>query len=181
MKTPAFLVLSLLAAATNGQHAVSTDVSKLDAKRITSGEFGSKRFGPARWLDGSHYATLERKGDSGTLELARYDALSGAREVIVSAAMLWVSEEGRALTIEDYAFSSDQKWLLVFTDTQRVWRQNTRGEYYVLPLDGSKEPRRLGGELDKSTLMFAKFAPDSTRVGYVSRNDIYVEEVSEQE
>lgn len=181
VKTPAFLVLSLLAVGLSGQHAVSTDVSKLDAKRITSGEFGSKRFGPARWLDGSHYATLEPKADSATagpLELVRYDALTGSRDVIVSAAMLWVAEEGRALRIEDYSFSADQKWLMVFTDSARVWRQNTRGEYYVLPLDGAIEPRRLGGKLGKSTLMFAKFSPDSSMVGYVSRNDIYIEGVA---
>ncbi|MCA8966373.1 MAG: DPP IV N-terminal domain-containing protein, partial [Planctomycetes bacterium] len=67
---------------------------------------------------------------------------------------------------------------LVFTDSERVWRQNTRGEYYVLPLDGSAAPRRLGGELPKSTLMFAKFSPDNDRVAYVSQNDLYVEDVA---
>src|SRR5262245_10176968 len=33
--------------------------SLLDAHRITSGEFSVERFGPARWIDGAHYATLE--------------------------------------------------------------------------------------------------------------------------
>ena len=158
--------------------AIAQDPSRLDAQRITSGEFAPERFGPARWLDGTHYATLESKTGGGPLELVRYEAVSGAREVIVTAAMLWVPAAGAAIAIEDYEFSPDRTHLLVFTDSERVWRQNTRGEYYVLPLDGSAAPRRLGGELPKSTLMFAKFSPGNDRVAYVSQNDLYVEDVA---
>ena len=172
------LVLSLLTVTLAGQQVVAPDASKLDADRVTSGEFRPQRFGPVRWLDGAHYATLERKSAGGPMELVRYEALTGKRQVLVTAAMLWVTKEGRALTIENYSFSPDQKWLMVFTDSVRVWRLNTRGEYYLLPLDGSEEPRRLGGSLDKSTLMFAKFSPNSSRVGYVSQNDVYVENVT---
>ena len=173
MKTIATLSLSLLVGLASAQQ----DLARLDAGRITSGEFRSERFGPARWLDGAHYATLEPKEGAETLELVRYEAVSGARSVLVSAAMLWVPDEGRALTVEDYAFSPDGSWLMVFTDSRRVWRHNTRGEFYVLPLDGSRAPRRLGGRQPKSTLQFAKFSPDSSRVGYVSQNDLFVEQV----
>lgn len=154
------------------------DPARLDASRITSGEFAAERFGPARWLDGSHFATLEPKGRGGPLELVSYEAVSGRREVLVSAAMLWQSGPGATLAIEDYQVSPDGKQLLVFTQSERVWRQNTRGEYYVLPLDGSQEPRRLGGALPKSSLMFAKWSPDGTRVAYVSGNDLWVEDVA---
>jgi dipeptidyl-peptidase 4 len=177
------LVVSLLAVALCGQQAGQSgadqaDLGKLDAVRITSGEFRSERFGPARWLDGSHFATLEPKVGGGPLELVRYEAVSGRREVLVTAAMLWVPSEGRALSIEDYSFSPDQQWLMVFTDSARVWRQNTRGEFYLVPLDGSNAPRRLGGKLPKSTLQFAKFSPNSRRVAYVSQNDLYSEDVA---
>jgi dipeptidyl-peptidase-4 len=154
------------------------DPARLDAGRITSGEFAPQRFGPARWLDGAHYATLEPKADSGVLELVSYDAVSGQRTVLVSAAMLWVAAAGAAVAIEDYQFSPDGKRLLVFTHSEKVWRQNTRGEYYVLPLDGASEPQRLGGTLPKSTLMFAKWSPDGTRVAYTAQNDLYVENVA---
>ncbi len=154
------------------------DPARLDAGRITLGEFAPQRFGPARWLDGAHYATLEPKADSGVLELVSYDAVSGQRTVLVSAAMLWVAAAGAAVAIEDYQFSPDGKRLLVFTQSLKVWRQNTRGEYYVLPLDGASEPQRLGGTLPKSTLMFAKWSPDGTRVAYTAQNDLYVENVA---
>lgn len=160
-----------------GSGAHCQDASQLDARRITSGEFRAQRFGPARWLDGKHFATLEH-GANGVPEFVRYEAVSGAREVLVTAAMLEVPSEGRSLRIEDYAFSPDGARLMVYCDTERVWRVNTRGEYYVLPLDGSAPPRRLGGDLPKSKLMFAKFSPDGSRAGYVCENDIYVEDVA---
>ncbi len=155
--------------------AQAQDPAHLDATRISSREFAPQRFGPARWLDGQHYATLESRPGGGPLELVRYEARTGQRTLLVSAAMLWVPDEGRALGIEDYAFSPDGTRLLLFTDSERVWRQNTRGEYYVLPLDGSRAPRRLGGRLPKSSLMFAKWSPDGSRVAYVAAHDLYVE------
>ena len=36
------------------------------------------------------------------------------------------------LAVEDYAWSPDRKRLLIFTNTQPVWRLNTRGDYWVL-------------------------------------------------
>ena len=39
---------------------------------------------------------------------------------------------------------------------------------------------RLGGTARQSSLMFAKFSPDGTRVGYVRDNNIYVEDLDER-
>jgi dipeptidyl-peptidase-4 len=154
------------------------DPGRLDAARITSGEFASERFGPARWLDGGHYATLEADKEHRGLELVRYDAVSGKRDVLVDIAHLRVSGREQPLQIEDYRLSDDGQRLLVFCDSQRVWRTNTRGEYFVLDIAGTAPPRRLGGALPKSTLMFAKFAPHGDRVAYVASNDLYVEDLA---
>jgi dipeptidyl-peptidase-4 len=172
LRAPLFLFL-LGCAIGQAPPAVQRDASRLDAVRITSGEFASERFGPVRWLDGSHFATLEG------LELVRHDAASGAREVLVPATRLRVAGREQPLRIEDYAFSPDLTRLLLFTDSERVWRENTRGEYWVLELKGNAPPRRLGGELPKSSLMYCKFSPKGDRVGYVSGNDLYVEDPSE--
>ncbi len=173
----AFAFSALLAA--QQQALPATDAARLDSTRITSGEFATQRFGPARWLDGAHYATLEPAPGGGVLELVRYDAVSGTRDVLVGAAQLALGALGGKLVIEDYTFSPDGKQLLVFTDSERVWRQNTRGDYVVLALDGrGSKHRRLGAGLPKSSLMFAKWSPDGTRVAYVSRHDLYVEDVA---
>jgi dipeptidyl-peptidase-4 len=79
------------------------------------------------------------------------------------------------LAIDDYAWSSDGSRLLVFTNTRKVCRDNTRGDYWVLDLGDGGRLRKLGGDGPEATLMFAKFSPDASRVAYVRANDIYVE------
>ena len=129
--------------------------------------FDAPRFGPARWLpDGTAYAIVEH-GSSGGSEIARYDAASGARSVSAHT----------SLDIDDYAWSADGKELLIFTNTKKVWRQNTRGDYYVLDVAAGTQ-KKLGGSAPESSLMFAKFSPDGTRVAYVRQNNLYVEQVA---
>lgn len=141
-------------------------------------EFTPQRFGPARWVDeGSGYTTLEKAGGGQGRDIVRYDTRTGERAVLVSAERLTPASTGTPLEINDYAWSDDKSRLLIFTNTRRVWRHNTRGDYWVYGVaDGSL--RRLGGDADPSTLMFAKFSPDGSRVAYVRANDIYTEDLA---
>ena len=40
---------------------------------------------------------------------------------------------------------------------------------------------RLGGDAKPATLMFAKFSPDGSQVGYVRENNIYVETIADNQ
>lgn len=73
-----------------------------------------------------------------------------------------------------YATSSDGQYALDFTNTKRVWRYNTRGDFYLVDLKNGTR-RQLGKNLPTSSLQFAKFSPDGTRVAYESQNNIYME------
>jgi dipeptidyl-peptidase-4 len=157
------------------------DPSLLTVERIFgSREFASERFGPARWLeDGSGYTTLERtEGASEGRDIVKYDPVSGKREVIVPSSWLVPGGSKSPLEIANYEWSPDGKLLLIFTNTKRVWRTNTRGDYWVLDLE-SKGLKKLGGEAEESSLMFAKFSPDAGRVAYVIKNNIYVEHLAD--
>ncbi len=139
-------------------------------------EFDAPRFGPARWLPGgAAYAIVEpAAAPAKGREIVRYDAATGARTILVAASSLTPPGADAPLDVSDYAWSADGARLLVFTNTRKVWRQNTRGDYWVLTLkDGGL--RKLGGDAPEASLMFAKFSPDGTRVGYVRANNIYVE------
>ena len=127
--------------------------------------YDAPRFGPARWLpDGKAYAIVER-GEGGA-EIARYDAATGTRSVLART----------SLDVDDYDWSPDGRQLLVFTNTKKVWRQNTRGDYYVLDVARGTQ-KQLGAQAPTSSLMFAKFSPDATRVAYVRQNNLYVEQI----
>lgn len=144
-----------------------------------SREFSSERFGPARWMEGGDaYTTVEAsKSVRGAAEIVRYDAGTGAREVLVSAADLTPDDGSSPLAIHGYGWSPDGTKMLLFTNSKRVWRDNTRGDYWVLDR-GTGELRQLGGpDAEPSTLMFAKFGPGSERVAYVREGDLYVEDL----
>jgi Tol biopolymer transport system component len=168
-------------AATSAQPAARPNSSPglvtLD-RLFDSGDFATEPLGRPRWLaDGTGYTKLEAPaGSAAGRDLVRYDAATGARTVLVAAARLVPPGEGAPLAVEDYAWSPDGRRLLVFANSQRVWRQNTRGDYWLVELAGGA-PRRLGGDAPGSSLMFAKFSPDGQRVAYVRQNDLYVEDV----
>ena len=114
-------------------------------------------------------------------EIVRYDAVSGARSVLVGLDALRPPGAQGPLEIHDYSWSDDGQRLLVFTGSQKVWRQNTRGDYYVVDVSGSGAPIVQLGRKDDEVhcLMFAKFSPGAgDRVGYVYHNNIYVQELA---
>lgn len=155
--------------------AQTADQALLDARRITTSEFAAQQFGPARWLDGSHFATLEPNPKSNAIELVNYDAQTGVREVQIGAQSLRVTGRALPLQIENYAIAPNAHEYLIFCDSERVWRQNTRGEYFVVRPDGTSQPERIGGKLPMSSLMFAKYSPDGMKIAYVSNNNLYVQ------
>ena len=172
------LVVLLIAATVVPSAAQDTPDQTADLLRrlYSPGEFSVRSFGPARWIeDGRAYTTLEPvAGQSDAIEIVRYDAADGARRVMVSAAQL-TPPNGTPLSIDDYNWSPDGRQLLVFTNSKPVWRDNTRGDYWVLDRTSGRL-RKLGGTAPASSLLFAKFSPDGNRVGYVRGNDIYVEQ-----
>src|SRR5688572_10301677 len=70
-------------------------------------EYALPRFGPARWLeDGTAYTTVEpAPGPAGGSDIVRYDAATGARTVLISAAQLIPTGTKSALSIGDYVWS----------------------------------------------------------------------------
>lgn len=137
--------------------------------------FGQKGFGPVRWMkDNKGYSTLESNEKVGGKDIVKYEAKSGKRTVLVSASQLIPENAKVPLEISDYQWSNDDTKLLVFTNTKKVWRYHTRGDYWVLDLKTGKL-KQLGKSLPESTLMFAKFSPDASKVGFVSELNIYVE------
>jgi len=81
------------------------------------------------------------------------------------------------LTVRNFIFSADHQKVLLFTNTKKVWRYHTRGDYWVYNLK-QKSLSPLGASLPTASLMFAKISPDGTKAAYVSRHNLYVEDLS---
>jgi dipeptidyl-peptidase-4 len=78
--------------------------------------------------------------------------------------------------MDDYRWHAESSQLLVFNNTARVWRYNTKGDYWVFNR-AMKKWFQLGKGLPAQSLMFAKLSPDGKLAAYVSQYNIYVEEV----
>jgi dipeptidyl-peptidase 4 len=184
MLTPRLLscLIALLIFLFSALSAQQADSSLLTLERIfSSDEFTPERLGPVRWLDNAA-AYVKLEADSATpggRSLVRYDAATGKREIWVPAPRLVPQGDSVPLTVEDYSISPDGKQLLVFTKSQKVWRENTRGDFWALDLAGGRLHQLGGPSAKPSTLMFAKFSPDGGRVAYVRENNLYVENLGD--
>ena len=152
------------------------------ARIYGSAEFQSQVMGPLRWFDeGEAYTKFSYNQEIGGFDLMKVVSETQLHQVLVSAADLIPSGETQPLFIHDYQWSEDQKKLLIFTNSKKVWRLNTKGDYWVFHMD-SKVLKKLGGpEATPATLMFAKFSPQGNRVAYVREHNIYVENLENHE
>ena len=169
---PSTLILIFISSGLKAQTDLTVD------RIFNSTEFTQERFGPAKWLEnGKYYTTLESSEDfSGAQEIIRYNTISGERTVLISASALIPEGQSAPLSMRDYSWSDDKNMLLIFTNTQRVWRYHTRGDYWVYNIE-NKTLKQVGVNQPKSSLMFTKFSPDASQIAYVSKHNIYVEDL----
>jgi dipeptidyl-peptidase-4 len=161
--------------------AQEKDKSLITIDRLfNSRDFSSERFGPMRFLDNAEgYTSLEKSETiKGAHDIIRYNIKSGEREILVPANLLIPEGDTTALSISNYEWSPDKNLLLIFANTARVWRYNTRGDYWVLNLT-TKKLMKLGGDAPELSLMFAKFSPDNKNVAYVSEHNIFVQNLND--
>jgi dipeptidyl-peptidase-4 len=148
---------------------------------FTTPDFQQDELGAVQWFPGNPgaYTILEPSAGNtarGT-DIVRYDAATGAREVLAPAAKLTPAGTSEPIDIENYTWSPDGNRVLLFTNSRRVWRENTRGDYWLYDRT-TGALKQMGAGSPPSTLMFAKFSPDSRRVAYVRQNNLYVEDVA---
>src|SRR3954469_21635500 len=138
-------------------------------------EFSPPPAPPTQWLDrGASYAVVEPvESRAGEVNVVQYDSATGARRgVLITAAQLTPEGAHSPLDIEDLTWSADAQRVLVFTYSRRVWRTNSRGDYWLLDRRAGRL-KKLGGSAPAASLMYAQFNPAATRVAYLRENDIH--------
>ena len=110
-------------------------------------------------------------------EIVQEDLRNATQSVtLVSKAMLTPTGQAEPIKVRRFAFSDDGRKILINTNTRKVWRYDTRGDYWVYD-QMAKTMKQLGKGRPESSLMFAKFSPDGTKVAYVSEHNLYVEDL----
>jgi dipeptidyl-peptidase 4 len=126
----------------------------------------------------THWATdgyqyYRAKGDT-IMELDTRDA--SKKTVLLDSVML-TPPDHKALTVSNFFMSDDGQKVLIFTNTKRVWRYNTKGDYWVYDM-AAKTLKQIGKNRPGSSLMFAKLSPDGTKAAYVSEHNIFTEDLA---
>ena len=136
------------------------------------GTFRARGVPQPTWMDdGRSYSALTEKG------LVRIDAATLAETVIVPQEAFLPEGASRPLRVESYTWSDDKTKLVVYTNSRRVWRRNTRGDYWLLDI-ATGRIRQLGKGLEPSRMMYGKLSPAGDRFAYVYYNNLYVEDVA---
>lgn len=122
--------------------------------------------------DGNAYWQSENK------QITEYTLPNFSEKTIADSTLLMPVGTKKVLRILWLKASEDATKLLFFTNSKRVWRYDTRGDYWVLDLT-TKQLHQIGKGLPEASLMFAKFSPDGQKIAYVSRHNIYVETLAD--
>lgn len=151
-----------IAAAQDGQ---------LTVERIfKDNEFRSATQTSLTWLSlGAAFAEL-RPNAQGGVDLLRVDAVTGTTTPLAAGRQL-VGDDGQPIGVEDIQLSDDENRVVVYHNSVRVWRRNTRGMYHVFDVNtGRMYPVSRNAGLQ----MFAKLSPDGKRVAFVRDNNLFV-------
>ncbi|MEL4306715.1 S9 family peptidase [Joostella sp. CR20] len=155
---------------------VSAQDDKLTLDRIyNSSEFRGSYQRPISWIaNGDAFVTIERN-NAGEDQLIKYLSKNNEKSVFVTAEDLKPKGSDKALRIENFSLSDDESKVLIFTNSSRVWRSNTKGDYWVYDFT-TKSLKQIGAKFPSSSLMFAKFSGDNKYVAYVQNFNLYKED-----
>jgi len=123
-----------------------------------------------KWTtDGNSYYSLESN------ELITYTLPNYVLKTVISKKELTPKGKSEPIDVTHFSFCLDQQKVLLFTNTKKVWRINSKGDYWIFNLK-TKMLTQIGKTLPPSSLMFAKFSPDGNTIAYVSGNNLYSED-----
>ncbi len=160
--------VTLLTAALSMQAQPELTLEDIYAK----GTFRMRGVPQPTWMeDGRSYSAMTGEG------LVRIDAATLAETVVVPMSAFIPEGADRPVRAEDYTWSEDKTKLVVYTNSRRVWRRNTRGDYWLLDI-AAGTIRQLGQGLEPSRMMYGKLSPKGDKFAYVYYNNLYVEDIA---
>ena len=155
--------------------------ARLSVARIfDSNDFKVESVEQIRWLPGENAYTqlLESVDVNDARDIVRIDPETGQSDILVRASQLIPTDQNTPLSIAGYQWSRSMNKLLIFTNTRKVWRHHTRGDYWVLDRDTGDLFQLGPKKAEPAHLMFAKFSPDASKAAYVYKRNIYVQNLT---
>jgi len=87
-----------------------------------------------------------------------------------------VKYNNKALKIDDYAFNNNETKLLLFTESENIYRRSVLHKVYVYDLNTQKIE-----QIKNEKILHPDFSPQSDKVAYVFQNNIYYYDLTSHE
>ena len=135
-------------------------------------------FAQVQWEKTGHRFTQLLNDENGSQRILEFDPSDNfAQQLLVTSQQLIPAGSSTPIHIESYTYYPEHHVLLIFTNSRRVWRAHTRGDFWIYNL-AQHRLYQLGKGLPAASLQFAKISPDGKMAAYVSQHNIYVEELA---
>lgn len=144
-----------------------------------SDTFDAESFRRGSWADEGPIVRYIEADASGATHLVAYNLEADTQERLIDGSKLFADDVQRLIQIEDYAYSQDKTQVLLYTDSERVWRQNTKGYYYLYDL--ASEALTPISDRTKGFQMFAKLNPAGDKVAFVRDRNLYMVDLATME
>ncbi len=134
-----------------------------------SGKFRSEYvYGLRSMNDGEHYTVMARSVNGPAVVKYAYATGEPVDTLVEASAITGVA------SFDDYAFSADEKQLLLKSETESIYRYSTREFNTVYNL----ETRELKSLATDSKQRYATFSKQGDRIAYVKNNNLYVADLN---
>ena len=119
--------------------------------------------------DGTHYTQIDREGTHQYIRI--YNLETGAQEKTLFDNGLQ-KLGGTELNIDEYVFSKDEQKMLLFTESENIYRRSVLHIVYVYDIAAGTVKL-----VDNEKVLHATFSPDGTKVAYVKGNNLYYKDL----
>ncbi len=149
------IIISLLASSLLSFSQKGITVEDIYSK----GTFRSQSVYGINWMnDGGFYSALKNNN------IVKYDVTKGEQvETILDVSSLNID-----IRISSYEFSADEKYILLLTDRQSIFRRSYTAIFYLY----NRETKSLQ-KLDEDRIAYATVSPDGSKVAYTKNNNLY--------
>lgn len=137
----------------------------LDA--IWSGTFGTESIQSLHSMNnGKHYAVLNYDQGGSTIDVYDYKTSSKVETLVRS------TELDKVGNFTDYAFSKDEKKIVLATQVEPIFRRSTLGIYYVYDIESKSLIKISEEKIQEPTL-----SPNGKKVAYGFKNNLFVKDL----
>ena len=149
----------------------SSSAQTFSNEKIWSGEFRSEGvWGVRSMTDGTHYTTSDFDEAEGS-SIVKYSYKSG-KKVKTIVTSLQAFEDAREY-INDYFFSADERFILLTTNTNQLYRHSFYADFYIYDTHSNELAKPLT-DFSKGQQRLATFSPSADKVAFVRNNNVFI-------